>query len=261
MIGLADELSDAEHAELVTHLEHFRPWRKGPFEIFGHRIDANWDSHKKWDRVTRFVDSLENKRICDIGCNNGYYMLRMLPHRPREVVGLDPVAAFEECFAFLSAFLGDQAGSLRFLQRGFDWLPESSAPFDLVFCMGIVYHHPDPIGILKLIHASLASGGQLVLETQAIPGNGSTALFPAGKYAGARGVWFLPTHECTHNWLRRAGFRDIIFHEAHEYVHEQKRRPPWADIPGLADGLDPEDPRKTIEGYPAPVRMLFSARR
>lgn len=261
MIGLADELSEEAHAELAGHLESFRPWRKGPFEIFGQRIDANWDSHKKWSRVLRFADDLGDRRVCDVGCNNGYYMFRMLGQQPRRVIGLDPVGAFRDCFTFLNLFLGEQGRRLEFLERGFDWLAEAPEPFDVIFCMGIVYHHPDPIGILRLIHAALEKGGQLVLETQGLPGTGSNALFPAGKYAGVRGVWFLPTAECTINWLRRAGFRSIEFHEAHEYRDEHLRRPPWADIPGLAEGLDPEDPGRTIEGYPAPVRMLLSARR
>ncbi len=261
MIGLADELDEARHAQLEGHLASFRPWRKGPFEIFGHRVEANWDSHKKWDRVLKFADSIENKRICDIGCNNGYYLFRMLAHRPRQAIGLDPVPAFHECFSFLAAFLGHHARSLEFRPRGFDALAEENEPFDLIYCMGIAYHHPDPLGLLRLIHGALGAGGQLIFETQAVPGHESRALFPAGRYAGARGVWFLPDRDCAINWLRRAGFRDVVFQEEHEYRSEHVRRPPWADIPGLAEGLDPADPARTIEGYPAPVRMLLSARK
>jgi len=42
---------------------------------------------------------------------------------------------------------------------------------------------------------------------------------------------------------------------------QEQRRTPWMRFESLADFLDPADPRLTREGYPAPLRAVFMARR
>jgi len=76
--------------------------------------------------------------------------------------------------------------------------------FDTVFCMGILYHHRDPVGILRMINESMTTGGQLIVECQGIPGEGPYALFPEKTYGKVKGTYFLPTAECLSNWLKKA---------------------------------------------------------
>ena len=105
-------------------------------------------------------------------------------------------------------------------------------------------------------------GGRIYVDCQGIPGQGSYVLFPSGTYAKAKGVWFLPTKDALYNWLKRAGFRDIyIFYGAALSVEEQRRVEPWANVDSLAQFLAPEDPTKTVEGYPAPWRFYALAKR
>jgi len=40
---------------------------------------------------------------------------------------------------------------------------------------------------------------------------------------------------------------------------DEQRKTQWIDTESLQDFLDPEDPGKTIEGYPAPKRGIFIA--
>ncbi|MEQ9365348.1 MAG: DUF1698 domain-containing protein, partial [Leptospirales bacterium] len=89
-IGSRGELSDPEHRQLAEYLRGFGPWRKGPFEIFGHRVDANWKCDVKWERVLKFAEDLRDRVVCDVGTGNGYYLFRMAAQRPRSVLGLDP---------------------------------------------------------------------------------------------------------------------------------------------------------------------------
>ena len=42
---------------------------------------------------------------------------------------------------------------------------------------------------------------------------------------------------------------------------EEQRRTEWMVTESLADFLDPNDPTKTIEGYPAPLRAVLIARK
>ena len=43
-IGKKDELSPEQHQHLHEILNTYIPWRKGPFEVFGTQIDAEWKS-------------------------------------------------------------------------------------------------------------------------------------------------------------------------------------------------------------------------
>ena len=52
---------------LLRALRGLVPWRKGPFELFGIRIDAEWRSDRKWRRVRPHVD-LTGKHVLDVGC-------------------------------------------------------------------------------------------------------------------------------------------------------------------------------------------------
>jgi tRNA (mo5U34)-methyltransferase len=40
----------------------------------------------------------------------------------------------------------------------------------------------------------------------------------------------------------------------------EQRKTDWIQTESLKDFLDPDNPSKTVEGYPAPVRAVFLAR-
>ncbi len=66
------------------------PWRKGPFRLFDTIfIDSEWRSYMKYSLIEKHLD-LEGKVVGDIGCNNGYYLFRMLDKGAKELIGFDP---------------------------------------------------------------------------------------------------------------------------------------------------------------------------
>ena len=126
-------------------------------------------------------------------------------------------------------------------------------------CMGILYHHRSPIDILKDLRQTIRVGGFAIIECQTIPGSGTTALFPADRYAKARNVYFVPTADCLINWVRRAGFKDVELVCHTQVTSEEQRRTPFMQFESLADFLDPADSNLTIEGYPGPYRTVVKA--
>ena len=257
-IGDASDLREEQRGPFLELLRAFVPWKKGPFSLFGVDIDAEWRSDLKWQRLEPFVGPLAGKRVADIGCNNGYYMLRMAPYQPEVVVGFEPYGKYWYNFALLQSLA--QAERLAFELLGVEHIHLFERFFDVVFCLGILYHHTDPVGILTKIRRSLRHGGKVIIDCQGIAGESSCALVPRGRYAGARGVWFLPTLACLENWLLRADFKVITPIWAGALTPEEQRATPWAPIASLADFMDPCDPTRTIEGYPAPQRFYLMAR-
>ncbi len=256
-IGKREELNDEDYERLLNAAKRLLPWRKGPFELFGHYIDTEWASNLKWDRVFPEVGSLEGKVIADIGCNNGYYMFRMAHHNPELVVGFDPMPRFRYIFNLLNRFA--RLDNLKFELLGAEHMHHFKGIFDTVFCMGVLYHNRNPIQVLSGIWESMKPKGELIVEGLGIPGEGSYALFPEDRYGKARNVWFVPTRDCLINWIKRAGFKDVECFSLEATTTQEQRATEYAPWESLEDFLDPEDHTRTIEGYPAPVRICIKA--
>ena len=257
VIGKSGVFSDQEQSALLKAVSLLRPWRKGPLSIFGIDIDAEWRSDFKWDRIKPKLPTLKGRRVADIGCGNGYYMFRASAEEPECLVGFDPSEAFYYSFELLQRYA--QAPGLQYEILGIEHLEIFPKFFDVVLCMGVVYHRRNPLDGLRNILNSLRPGGTIILESQSIPGSESIALCPEGCYAKARNVYFVPTAKCLSSWLKKAGFREVEVFSEIKLSTDEQRRTEFAPFESLSDFLDPEDPSKTVEGYPAPLRTAVRA--
>lgn len=257
-IGRKADLSSDEHRLLESSLRAFCPWKKGPFSIFGIDIDAEWRSDWKWQRVRPEIDAIKGKRIADVGCHNGYYMLRMAAENPEVVVGFEPMVQHLLTYELLQTYV--QKPFLVAEPLGVEHLDLYPRFFDCILLLGILYHHTDPVGLLRKSCDALSTGGQLIVDCQGIPGSDPVALVPQGRYAGASGIWFLPTQKTLEHWLLRAGFRDIKCFYAAPLSIEEQRATPWAELKSLEQWLSPNR-QYTIEGYQAPWRFYLSCRK
>jgi tRNA (mo5U34)-methyltransferase len=50
-IGSAIDLTELAKTTLEAQLKSLHPWRKGPYDLFGININAEWRSDWKWRRV------------------------------------------------------------------------------------------------------------------------------------------------------------------------------------------------------------------
>ncbi|MGK7923604.1 MAG: tRNA 5-methoxyuridine(34)/uridine 5-oxyacetic acid(34) synthase CmoB [Trichodesmium sp.] len=258
-VGRAEELSPEQKQRLERSLQAFCPWKKGPFELFDVNIDAEWRSDWKWERILPHISSLENRKVADIGCHNGYFMFRMAEQKPELVIGFEPYAKHFWNFQLIQNIV--QQKMLAFELLGVEHIDYYPQFFDSIFCLGILYHHTDPIGLLRKMRQALAPKGEIIIDCQGIPGDLPVALTPQKRYAQARGIWFLPTQSCLENWIARAGFSDINCFFAAPLSVEEQRRTTWANIDSLSEFIDADDPSLTVEGYPAPWRYYAIARK
>jgi tRNA (mo5U34)-methyltransferase len=241
--------------------EKLIPWKKGPFKLFENEIDSEWKSQLKWDRLAEHLPELKDKVILDIGCNNGYFLFRMASHKPRLAMGIDPVLPMQAQFDLIQNYT--QNPSLKFELFGVEHLGIFKEVFDVIFYMGIIYHHRHPIQQLLDIREALKPGGTAFLETIGIPGEESYALFPEDRYARMGNVWFVPTMSCFINWAKKVKFIDIEVIADSDLNEDEQRKTQWCPegYKSLKDSLDPEDQSLTIEGHPAPRRFLLKVKK
>ncbi|MEW5824051.1 MAG: tRNA 5-methoxyuridine(34)/uridine 5-oxyacetic acid(34) synthase CmoB [Pseudomonadota bacterium] len=250
-------LDGPARAALEAGLRALMPWRKGPFELCGLRIDTEWRSDMKWARVAPHLSPLAGRRVLDVGCGSGYHLWRMLGAGAALAVGIDPTSLFVLQFAAVRHLAGPApAAVLPFTLEELPRLPV----FDTVFSMGVLYHRRSPLDHLRELRECLRPGGELVLETLVVEGDVRTVLMPEDRYAMMRNVWFIPSPAALLRWLDRLGFVDARVVDLTPTTVEEQRATDWGLGQSLADFLDPSDPSRTVEGYPAPLRATFIAR-
>jgi tRNA (mo5U34)-methyltransferase len=225
------------------------PWRKGPFRIGKTFIDSEWQSFIKYNLLEKHIN-LENKIVADVGCNNGYYMFRMLSQNPKKVVGFDPMALFKLQFDFINHFVKSE--KLHYELLGVEHLPLYEHKFDTIFCLGVLYHRSDPVTMLKQLKQSLHQGGEAIIDTFIIESDEEIALCP-NRYAKMRNVYFIPSIPTLKNWAEIAKFKEFEVLEIKPTDLHEQRKTNWIEGESLNNFLN-EDGSKTIEGYPPPIR-------
>jgi tRNA (mo5U34)-methyltransferase len=273
---LGDRLSESAHGDLPRWrqalerlpasnsntsrelLLELAPWRKGPFELDGIEIDAEWRSDLKWDRLSDAIAPLDGRNVLDVGCGNGYYALRMREAGAACVIGIDPTVLYVVQFLAVSQFLAPR--KVFVLPLRMQEMPDNAHAFDTTFSMGVLYHQRSPIDHLIRLRNTLRPGGQLVLETIYVPGDESFACTPEDRYARMRNVWLLPTVKELTTWLGRSGFDQIEIVDKTLTTTDEQRSTPWMTFESLREALNPDDPTRTVEGWPSPRRVVAIAK-
>lgn len=252
-----DDISDRHRQGIEKLLHNLMPWRKGPYFLYGTHINTEWRSDWKWERVLPHISPLAGRTVLDVGCGSGYHMWRMIGAGAHLVVGIDPMQLFLVQFEAVRKLLNDDRRA-HMLPLGIEQLPVLQA-FDTVFSMGVLYHRRSPLDHLLQLKNQLVSGGELVLETLVIEGDVNQVLVPGERYAQMRNVFFIPSAEALKSWLEKSGFVDVRIVDFALTTTEEQRRTDWMTSESLAEFLDPDDPSKTVEGYPAPLRAVLVA--
>ena len=230
-----------------------KPWRKGPFHLNELFIDSEWRSFVKFNILKSHL-SLKDKVIADVGCNNGYYMFKMLEYEPRSIIGFDPSELAFLQFSFINHFA---KSDIKFEIAGVESLPSYGVKFDTIFCLGVLYHRSDPIKCLKELKSALNPNGEIFIDTMYIDRDDEMVLSPDTSYSKIPNISFIPSIKALQNWAKRAKFKSFEILATKDTDSFEQRKTKWIDSQSLEDFLDPNDSSKTVEGYPAPKRIYI----
>ncbi|MBZ7930293.1 tRNA 5-methoxyuridine(34)/uridine 5-oxyacetic acid(34) synthase CmoB [Campylobacter sp. RM10532] len=238
--------------EILELAKELKPWRKGPFQINDLFIDAEWKSYIKFNILKPFMNEISGKTVADIGCNNGYYMFKMLEFNPALLVGFDPSIKYRLQFELINALAKT---SIKYELLGVEDLPNYPLKFDVIFCLGVIYHRSDPIKMLKELKSGLNKNGVVFLDTMYIEDEREIALVPNKTYSKIPNIYFIPSISALKNWCERAGFKDFQILSTKKTDENEQRKTEWIDSYSLNNFLDPNNKNLTVEGYEAPKRV------
>lgn len=104
-------------------------------------------------------------RALDLACCEGWFAHRLLDWGAAEVVGVDIRAQSIRRAELVRDHLGVDGQTLRFEQADVLELdPDALGAFDVVLCLGLIYHVEHPMGVLRLARA--LTRGLCAIESQ-----------------------------------------------------------------------------------------------
>jgi 2-polyprenyl-3-methyl-5-hydroxy-6-metoxy-1,4-benzoquinol methylase len=209
---LMKEFPDQAHPEEFWHSESSGAFRDffvwGHDHDFGHgcvRAGAMGARHMEITsdavRLGMLPPTLEGRQVLDVGCWSGGDLL-VLAGLGAQVTAVEehPVAA--RAARRLLELLGLDARVVETSVYRDD--REWAGMFDYAYCSGVVYHVTDPLLLLRILFAYLRPGGDVLIETKAVTGEGSLCSYSGTLEKGWN--WYAPNETALGRWLVDAGF-------------------------------------------------------
>ena len=194
---------DQIHAEIaaVPHWYH-------PIEVRPGIVTPGTNDASVVLRRLRLPEDCSGLRALDIGARDGFFSFE-LERRGAEVIAVDYIAPDATGFAVASRLLGSRVPYLH--ENLYNLRPETLGTFDLVLCLGLLYHLPDPIRALRIIRS--LSRSRMLLETlildEELPQMGSIPLmrfFPGDTMCGDPTNYWAPNIACLKAMLDETEF-------------------------------------------------------
>ena len=116
-------------------------------------------------KYMKLPNDLSGKRVLDIGTRDGYYAFEA-EKRGAEVIAVDYCPSNQMGFDVAKDLLNSSA---QFYQENIYNLPDLDLGlFDIVFCLGLVYHVPDPYLAFEIVRGLTKNGGTTYIESNCL---------------------------------------------------------------------------------------------
>lgn len=172
-----------------------------------------WLLSRFFDHFGFEVDQVRGRQVLDVGCWTGGISL-ILERLGGSITAIDEVAMYPHAVSFLADAFG--LANLEARHKSLYQLTGASfvERYDIVFCLGVIYHVSDPIVALRRLFHTLKAGGMLCIETMAIPPDSLGRRVcdyegPSQRRGQFGWNWFVPSPHALLRWLEDAGFESI----------------------------------------------------
>ena len=174
--------------------------------------------------------NVRGKTVLDLFSANGAFSVLAAEAGAKKVVGVEFSAERVECARWLASTVKTDC-DIQFIVGDVYKLREYfSEPFDVVLCLGGLYHIGDPPFVLEQI-GHLTRETLIVQTSQVLPRRGNWAQFvirrhvEVGKTSIRKGfgTWYA-TPGCIREWIEHGGFKVI---EEREPGRRDRKRFPW----------------------------------
>jgi tRNA (mo5U34)-methyltransferase len=204
---LPEELSQAERERLLARAEELQPWLQGPFLVGGDLvIGGAWRNDHRWVVLDAALpDDLSGTRVLDVGSNAGYDPFMFSRRGADHVLACEPFEFIEQAH-FLESIYKTGVDFQRIGWQDLD--PAVHGSFDLVHCHGVLYHEPNPLGLLARLWQLTAPGGTLLLGSMMLadPTLSEYARYVPLSYYGDPTWWWVPGRLALRWMIETAGF-------------------------------------------------------
>ena len=197
-----------------------------------HRIDLGHgivtpgpDATPKKLATIGMPENLTGKTVLDIGAWDGFFSFEAERRGAKRVLATDS-------FVWAGNTWGGKAG-FEFARRArdskvedrhidvMDLSPEKVGIFDVVLCLGVLYHMRHPLLCLEKLASVTAPGGMVILETHIEMlqiKRPVMAFYPQGELNGDPSNWCGPNPACVIAMLKAAGFQIALSNNAYPIV-------------------------------------------
>lgn len=214
-----------------------------PDHFLGDYPDFKWRGFRD-----ALPDDLGRRSVLDIGCNAGFYALKMKERNAGRVVAIDSDPRYLRQAALAIERSGED---IELRQMSVYDIANLGERFGLVLFMGVFYHLRHPLLALDLIHEHVADDLLLFQSLQ----RGSTGAaqvpddqpfeeramfdredyprlsFVEHRYAGDPTNWFIPNRSASLAILRSAGFAPETTSDPEVHLCRRIARPSFVEPP------------------------------
>jgi SAM-dependent methyltransferase len=161
-----------DKADILDKINSFSGWNY-PFELAGHKTVLDVGTINRHEQRKNYffrplVDllggSLAGKRVLDLGCNQGFWSLAAIESGCDYVLGIDgrQMHIDQAKFVFDVKRINKDRYDFRF-GNVFNLLNNDLGKFDIVLCLGLMYHISKHMTLLE--HISSVNTDLLVIDT------------------------------------------------------------------------------------------------
>ena len=230
--------SPPNREELLSRVRAFPFWLQRIY--LGHGVYTLRHPHHNeliWHRLASLLpQELSAVSVLDVGCNAGYFSLKLKQRGADRVVGIES----RQDYLGQAQLCRDVWGlDIDYRLEDAHDMTHRDERFDLVLFTGILYHLKNPLAVLEDL-GQLCSDA-IVVETEAMPEKRQNRVFVRiGRYGHAKVTecqtglmkfiesdelyddgsnWWVPDTECVKGMLRTAGFK---YFSAPHYLTETR---------------------------------------